>query len=408
MKIMQARSWVATALVGVVAVAMAGCSGGAANESSDDADGPIRIAVVTPESGPYSAYGEEQRKGIQFAADQANADGGIDGHEIELVFADNLGTPDGAIAASQRMVQEENARFIIGMVSTPEMAAVTPKLEAWDALMIGTQGQGDDLTGAACTSRYFRVTANDTAGVNTLASVIDGLDMQTWDSIAADYSFGQASTAGVEAAVEENGGTVGKALFSPLGTSDFGTYLSQLSGKGGLVVSLAGADAINFMKQGYSFGLLQKYDTILVNTGLSSTTLAALDDDRLIGALGTNSWVQTADTPGTQEFVTAYQQEVGEPPTENIGNGYLGMQALFAGVEEAGSTAPADVAEALEGLSFESIQGEVTLRAEDHQIEAPTYVGTVERTDGVLVLAADTAIPPSVNNPEPNPACQLD
>lgn len=408
MKFSQSRFWATTVLVAASGLALAGCSGGAVNEASGSSDGPIKIAVVTPESGPYAAYGEEQRKGITFAAEQANAAGGVGGRKVELVFADNLGTPDGSIAASQRLVQEKGARFIIGMVSTPEMAAVTPKLEAWNAVMIGTQGQGDDLTGTACTSRYFRVTANDTAGVNTLASVIDRLDVSHWDSIAADYSFGQASTTGVKAAVKEKGGTAGKALFSPLGTSDFGTYLSQLSGEGGLVVSLAGADAINFIKQGLSFGLLQKYDTVLVNTGLSSTTLAALDDDRLVGFLGTNSWVQSAATPGTQEFVDAYQKEEGEAPTENIGNGYLGTQALFAGIEEAGSAEPDEVAKALEGLTFDSIQGEVTLRAEDHQIEAPTYVGTVERKDGSLILNADTAIPPSENNPQANPACQLD
>jgi len=407
MKFTHPRSWATTALVVAGGLALAGCSSGAANEGKSDANGPIRIAVVTPQSGPYAAYGEEQRKGITFAADQANAAGGVDGHRVELVFADNLGTPDGAIAASQRLVQEKNARFIIGMVSTPEMAAVTPKLEAWDALMIGTQGQGDDLTGAACTSRFFRVTANDTAGVNTIASVIDGLGVSHWDSIAADYSFGQASTAGVQDAVKAKGDSMGKALFSPLGTTDFGTYLSQLSGKGGLVVSLAGSDAINFIKQGLSFGLLQKYDTVLVNTGLSSTTLAALNDDRLVGMLGTNSWVPTAGTPGTKELVAAYKKATGEQATENVGNGYLGMQALFAGIEKAGSVAPADVAAAMGGLTFDSIQGPVTLRAEDHQIEAPTYVGAVQRTNDGLALVATDAIPPSQNNPEPNRACHL-
>ena len=94
-------------------------------------------------------------------------------------------------------------------------------------------------------------------------------------------------------------------------------------------------------------------------------------------------------------------------PTENIGNGYLGMQALFAGIEKAGSTKPGDVAKALEGLTFDSIQGKVTLRAKDHQIEAPTYVGKVERSDDGLILKADTAISPSDNNPEANPACKL-
>jgi branched-chain amino acid transport system substrate-binding protein len=396
------------AALGGLMIAAAGCSGGAASSGKQDAEGPLRIAVVTPESGPYAAYGEEQRKGIQFAADEANANGGVDGHKIELEFADDLGTPEGALAAAQRLVQEKKARFVIGMVSSPEMAAVTPKLEAWDAVMIGTQGQSDDLTGKSCTSRYFRVTANDSAGVNTLAYWLTKEDEPQWDSIAADYSFGQASTAGVEKTLEDDGSKLGAKLFSPLGTTDFGSYLSQLSGRGGLVVSLAGGDAINFLKQAMQFGVLQKYDKVLVNTGLSSTTLAALDDERLVGALGTNSWIPTADNEGTKAFVEAYRAKNGTAPTENIGNGYLGMQAIFAGVEKAGSIVPADVAKALGGLTFDSIQGEVTLRAEDHQIEAPTYVGTVAKTeDGSLQLVATAAIPASENNPEPNPACNL-
>ncbi|MFC7506054.1 ABC transporter substrate-binding protein [Nocardioides sp. GCM10030258] len=402
------RVCLGAALTGLMIVTAA-CSGGAASTSEQDADGPIRIAVVTPESGPYAAYGEEQREGIQFAADEANANGGIDGHKIELEFADDLGTAEGALAATQKLVQEKNARFVIGLVSSPEMAAVTPKLEAWDALMIGTQGQSDDLTGKSCTSRYFRVTANDTAGVNTLAYWLKEEDESQWDSIAADYSFGKDSTAGVEKTIKAEGSKLNAKLFSPLGTADFGSYLSQLSGKGGLVVSLAGGDAVNFLKQGLQFGVLQKYDTVLVNTGLSVATLKALDDERLIGALGTNSWMPTADNAETKAFVAAYTEKKGHAPAENVGNGYLGMQTLFAGVEEAGSIAPGDVAKALEGLTYNSIQGEVTMRAEDHQIEAPTYVGTVKKDDdGKLALVATAAIPASENNPEPNPACQLD
>ncbi|HWU23740.1 MAG TPA: ABC transporter substrate-binding protein [Nocardioides sp.] len=394
------------AALGGLMVATAGCSG-AAGGSDASSDGPIRIAVVTPASGPYAAYGEEQRKGIQFAADEANAKGGIDGHQVELDFADDLGTPEGALAASQRLVQEKGDKYLIGMVSSPEMAAVTPKLAAWNAVMIGTQGQSDDLTGKACTSGYFRVTANDSAGVKTLAYWLSKEPESQWDSIAADYSFGQASTAGVSGALAADGSRLNVKLYSPLGTTDFGSYLSQLSGKGGLVVSLAGSDAVNFLKQALQFGVLQKYDRVLVNTGLSSATLAALNDPRLVGALGTNSWMPTADTPETAAFVKAYRAKTGSAPTENVGNGYLGMQTIFAGIEKAGSIVPADVSRALEGLTYDSIQGEVTMRAADHQIEAPTYVGTVERSGDGLALVAKAAIPASENNPSANPDCQL-
>jgi len=393
--------------IALLFVVTASACGGAASQHKADADGPIRVAVVTPQSGPYAGFGEEQRKGIQFAADEANATGGIDGHKVELVFADDHGTADGALAAAQRMVQEKSAPYIIGMVSTPEMAAVTPKLDAWDALMIGSQGQGDDLTGSACTSRYFRVTADDTIGVNTLSYWLKQEKATRWDTIAADYSFGHASTDGIKKALSSRGAKLVTSLYSPLGTTDYGSYLSQLTGKGGLVVSLSGTDAVNFFKQALSFGILQKYDTVVANTGLQSTTLKALGDKRLVGALGTNTWLPTADNPETKAFVAAYTKKVGEAPTENIGNGYLGMQTIFAGVKKADSVAPGDVAHALEGLTYDSIQGTVTMRAADHQIEAPTYVGRVKSAGPGLELVATHAIPASENNPGANPACHL-
>src|SRR5699024_5599661 len=117
---------------------------------------PIRVAIVSPHSGPYAQFGEDQRAGYQFAADEAIANGGIDGREVELFVVDSQGTNEGAVAAAQRLVQQEDARFILGMVATPVSLAIMQRLESWDALAFGVQSQGDDLTGSACEARFFR------------------------------------------------------------------------------------------------------------------------------------------------------------------------------------------------------------------------------------------------------------
>ncbi|MCU1671439.1 MAG: hypothetical protein JWP40_4366 [Blastococcus sp.] len=405
MKITTRRA-AARALAALSALTLAACAGGAASTSSSKND-MIRVAVVTPQSGSFAAFGTEQREGVQFAAAEANKNGGIDGHKVELYLADSHGTPEGAVAGAQRLVQQQNTKYIIGLVSTPELGAVEPKLSAWNALMFGTQGQGDALTGESCVPGFFRVTANDSIGVRTLAAALKTFKDKQWDSIAMDYSYGQASAAGVEAALKQDGSGLGKKLFSPVGTTDFGSYISQLSGKGGIAVSLSGTDGINFFKQSLQFGLLQKYNTVLANTGLQTSTLAALNEPRLVGAWGTNTWLPTADTPGSKAFVAAYKAAKGKLPSENIGNGYLGMQTLFAGIRKARSTDPSAVGKALNGLTYDSIQGQVTMSAADHQIEAPTYIGRVEKYEGGYQLVAKQAIPASENNPQANPACKM-
>src|SRR5699024_8046700 len=97
----------------------------------------------------------------------------------------------------------------------------------------------------------------------------------------------------------------------------------------------------------------------------------------------------------------------GEAPREYAGAGYMAMQTLFAGVAEAGSVEAGDVREALEGLTFSSIQGEVTMRADDHQLEAPMYMGEVESAADGLAFVAQESIPASLTTPEANPDCSL-
>ena len=47
--------------------------------------GPIRIGVITSLVGGYAAFGENHVRGAQFAVDEINAAGGINGRKLEIV-----------------------------------------------------------------------------------------------------------------------------------------------------------------------------------------------------------------------------------------------------------------------------------------------------------------------------------
>src|ERR1019366_10052663 len=77
---------------------------------------PVRIGGVTSLSGPYQAYGGEIKDGIQFAVDEANSKGGVDGRRVEVEFADEAGNPDtGRSAASKLALKGYN--LLLGGVS---------------------------------------------------------------------------------------------------------------------------------------------------------------------------------------------------------------------------------------------------------------------------------------------------
>ena len=78
---------------------------------------------------------------------------------------------------------------------------------------------------------------------------------------------------------------------------------------------------------------------------------------------------------------------------------------LFEAVKKADSVDPAKVKAAMNGLSFDSIAGQVTM-GNDHQLVRPTYVGqVVEEGDAIgwkVVAEADG----SKTRPAPDPACK--
>lgn len=394
-----------------VALVTAACGGSAASKSTAgggaSANEPIRVALVTPQSGPYAQYGEQQQAGVQFAAKQANAAGGIDGRKVEIYTADSGGTPETAVVAVERLVQQNKAKFVIGTIATPVTLAVMQRLRALDAIQFGTQSQGDVLTGKSCMARFFRTNANDAMAGAGVAKWLEGRTEKSWDSIAADYTYGRDSTQTYQQTLAKHGGTGDKELYAPLGTTDFGSFISDLNGGDGLFIVESGSDASNFYKQALQFGLFKKYKTAISNAGGINTSTFAAVGNGLAGQWGATLWTSTVDTQQTRDFVAAYKKDTGKLPADFAGNGYIGMQTLFAGVRKAGTVDTGTVAKALEGLTFETLQGKVTMRAADHQMLVPVYIGQAVIAGGQPELKVSMAVPASETTPVANSACQL-
>jgi branched-chain amino acid transport system substrate-binding protein len=411
MTITRRRPVAGAAMAAAAATVLAACGGAATSQGGDDGEvgelEPIRIAIVSPHSGPYAQFGEDQRAGYQFAVDEANANGGIDGREVELFVADSQGTNEGAVAAAQRLVQQEDAQFILGMVATPVSLAIMQRLESWDALAFGVQSQGDDLTGSACEPRFFRTNMTDHQDIQGLVTWLEDQEITDWDVISADYAFGIDGAEGLHAEAEQEGWTVDVDVRAPLGTTDYASHINQLNGGQGLLINLSGGDSVNFLSQALDFGLFDDYEYVIGNTALTNSSLEAVDSEELVGLYGTANWGRTADNENAQAFVEAFTEANGEPPRDFTGAAYMGLQTLFAGVEAAGSVDPTEVAQALEGLTFESIKGDVTMRAEDHQMAAPMYIGQVELSDDGYDLVVVDEMPMDVTMPDPDPSCEM-
>src|SRR5690606_30329423 len=93
------------AAAAVMALALTGCSGGlAGGDTEGDAEGAIKIGMLAPFSGSEAAFGDYMKFGAQLAINQINADGGIDGRDLELITEDDACDATTAASAANKLV----------------------------------------------------------------------------------------------------------------------------------------------------------------------------------------------------------------------------------------------------------------------------------------------------------------
>ena len=79
---------------------------------------------------------------------------------------------------------------------------------------------------------------------------------------------------------------------------------------------------------------------------------------------------------------------------------------LFEAVKKAGSVDPQKVKAAMEGLTFDSITGPVTV-GPDHQLIRSAYVGKVVENGDGLAFDVVKEVPGSEIRPQPDAACSF-
>jgi branched-chain amino acid transport system substrate-binding protein len=374
------------------------------------ADDTVKIGVLLIDSGPLAGLKDTQIKAANLAIEQINAAGGAAGRKLEANFITYPGTPDTAVDGATRAVQKDGAMFITGMDTSAVTPALQTRLTALKALMLEVMANADGLTGKNCSPNFFRVNANDSMIMGTFREFLKDQGIKKWDIIAVDYAAGHDSADKFKALVASQGGTIGKVLFTPSGTPDFGAKISELGADpaDGLFVTIFGSDAINLAKQQQQFGLFKKYKMVLGNSFVIPQTLPA-QGETVLGVYQNIGFV--AGFPGAQPeaFVKAYKEKYnGELPPYTSADQYAAIQLIAAAVQKAGSTNIDAVRAALSGLKAETALGDVEVRAGDHQVARRMAISQIVMgAEGKPVYQIKKIEPGADIIPPIDPACKM-
>ncbi|MDQ0269624.1 ABC transporter substrate-binding protein [Cytobacillus purgationiresistens] len=112
-----------------------------------------------------------------------------------------------------------------------------------------------------------------------------------------------------------------------------------------------------------------------------------------MGVTGNVNYHYSIDNPTNNEFVANFEKRKKKKPTNYHGEAYIAAKMLFQAIEKGDTTETKAIIKALEGLTFDSILGEVVVNEKDHQLHHPNYMGTVVEKDGNAVIEINYTSP---------------
>lgn len=292
----------------------------------------IRIGVAEALTGGAAQYGVSNRNGIQLAADEINAKGGINGNKLILMVEDEQGKKEEAINVFKKLIFQDKVMVIIGPTLSNSMFAAGPVANAARTVAFGTSNTAIGITDIG--PFVFRnsvmeadvlpitvATAKKHYGIKKVAVIYGNDDAFTksgydvFKKVLADQSIPVTTT---ETYVK--------------GDIDFKAQLTKIKGSNpdAIVCSCLAEEGANIMVQARSLGIRAPF---IGGNGFNSPKV--FKDSKLAGE-GTfvgSPWSETNPAPVNQNFVKNYKAKYNTDANQFAAQAYDALYTVAAALK---------------------------------------------------------------------------
>lgn len=383
------RSFLQASGVASLALGLAGCSGN--NQGGGvAADGALKVGVMGPYTGDVAQYGLACRNGSLLYFKKINAEGGINGKQVELVVEDEKGDATEAVNVYNKMVEDGVTAIVGDVTSKPTIAVaqasvqdnmpcVTPSATTADVIKFG--------------DNYFRACITDPFQGRVMAGFAA---RQGYKTVATIYNNQGDYETGVEQAfVEEakaKGLTVSSEQGYPQGAVDFNAQLTAIiaTNPDAIFAPNYYQDSGKIVTQARQLG----YKGVFLGADGWANIVGGDQDyasaEDLEGCFYDASFSAVNTDPKVQEFIDAYKAEYNEAPSNFCALGYdaaLIMGEALRKAEESGKTPGTDeykqaVIEAIKSNTVDGVTGAISYSGTGDPVKATliiTFEGGKER-----------------------------
>ena len=356
---------------------------GASSEASSDK--VFKIGGIGPVTGAAAVYGLAVKNGAQIAVDEINADGGINGYQIEFNFQDDEHDAEKSVNAYNTL-KDWGMQVLMGTVTSAPCVAVADKTNSDNMFQITPSGSSVEC---AQNPNVFRVCFSDPDQGAASATYI--AENKLAEKISVIYDSSDVYSSGIYekfAAEAANQGLeiVDAEAFTADSNKDFSTQLQKAKDAGADLVFLPiyYTEASLILKQADTMGYAPKFFGC---DGMDGILQVENFDTKLAeGLMLLTPFAADAQDELTQKFVTSYKENYGETPIQFAADAYDAIYAIKAAMEEADITPETSVSdtcdkmkEAMLKIKVNGLTGEDMTWTEDGEPhKAPKAVKVVD------------------------------
>lgn len=379
-------------------VGLAGCAPSADSAPAARAatTATVKVGMITSITGPLAAYAAAYKGGFEAGLDYATkGTGAVDGRKISVTWTDDQGNPASAVAAAKTLIGEGDP-IIGGTVDSGIALTLAQQAEQNKVLYISGPAAADAITGInKYTFRSGRQSYQDVATAGTFIGSPSGKKVVVF---AQNGAFGQGNLKAVTAVLGAQGAKVSSVLV-PESATEFTPFAQQLiAAKPDLVfVAWAGATTAAMWQA------LQQQDVFHsapVVTGLATTATYNAYGPASGNIKFLSHYFPGATSNSAQKALDSYEKAHHLSPDLFSPDGFAAAQLVVRAVGKGGGTNVNTMISALEGYSFDSVKGALTVRAQDHAMLQPMFEAKLTGSAGayrpqlITTVNAATVAPP--------------
>jgi urea transport system substrate-binding protein len=351
---------------------------------------PVKIGAVLPFSGGVELYGRQAKLGLDLAAREVNATGGLLGRPVEMVYRDDKTDPAVAANEARNLVENEGALAIVGPITSRNLDAMVPQLERLKTPLL----YATNYEGGKCSRYVFSLSTVPNQELAQLLPYMNQNFGSTYFLLGADRTWPHKMFKAAEPIIARLGGKVVATEYTKGSETDFTPLIQRVAAsKAKILLFALKGDGMQFIPQADDRGLFK--DMTVAFLGLSETDLG------VFGGKGQNMFaavpfVATSDDPPARAFVAKARAQAGADHTVSnyVMTHYNALIAVKAAIEKVGKVDKEAMIDALEGLAIRSVTGPVTI-GRDHHAAMNMYLAKTQGRELVTVRALGEIRPDS-------------